>query len=291
MTYKTEGRQNIRDSSVWKLFSAVLRTGPSRLGAILVVGLLLFVVFASFFNPYPPKAITGPPNSPPSLSHPFGTDYVGADILSQLAWGSYPSLFVAFSAAIIASLIGFFMGLLSGYYQRLGSLLSTITDVVLTLPVIIVLLIVGSLFTATDLVLIVSLSILLWAPSARGIRAQAWSLKNRPYVDAAKTSGMSDWQVVTRTLAPKVAPIAMAYFVLNVALSTVIVTALEFLGLGNPAVVSWGSMLYFAQAYGLYLGDWWWVLAPGLAITIFAVGFALIGFSIEEVMNPRLKAT
>lgn len=276
-------------SRVRRLLSLVLRNKPARIGAILVVGLLVFVILASFLNPYPPEAITGPPNSPPSLTHPFGTDYVGKDIMSQLAWGSYPSLFVAFSAAIIASLIGFFVGLFSGYYRRLGVILSAVTDVVLTLPVVVILLIIGTLFAATDLILVASLSILLWAPCARGIRAQTWSLKNRTYVDAAKTSGMSDWQIVIKTLTPKVGPIGMAYFVLNVSLATVIVTALEFLGLGNPAVVDWGSMLYFAQQYGMYLGDWWWVAAPGLAITIFAVGFALIGFSFEEIMNPRLK--
>jgi peptide/nickel transport system permease protein len=255
----------------------------------MIVGLLVFVFAASFFNPYSPTLVTGPLNSPPTLAHPFGTDYIGRDVMSQLAWGAYPSLLVSFSAAIIASMIGFFVGLYSGYYRRLGIVLGAATDIVLTLPNIVVLLIIGSLFQPTDELLIGALSLFLWPSVARGVRAQTQSLVSRPYVDAAKSSGMSDRQIIMRTLAPKVGGVAMAYFILNVALSIVIVTALEFLGLGNPAVPSWGSMLFFAQSYGIYVGDWWWMLAPGLAITIFATGFALVGFTIEEIMNPRLR--
>ena len=81
----------------------------------------------------------------------------------------------------------------------------------------------------------------------------------------------------------------MAYFVLLVSVSIVLATALEFIGVGNPQIVSWGSILFFAQQYGFFSGDWWWVLAPGLAITVVATGFALVGFSFEEILNPRLR--
>ena len=88
---------------------------------------------------------------------------------------------------------------------------------------------------------------------------------------------------------PEVAPIAIAYFVLTVATGIVLVSALQFLGVGNPDLISWGSMLYWAQQFAFYYGDWWWILAPGLSISLVATGFALIGFSLEEVANPRLR--
>ena len=269
--------------------SAILRGRASRIGAAMVVGLLALVLGVSILSPYPSQATTGPANSPPSLSHPFGTTYLGQDVMTQLAWGSFSSLFVGFFAALIASLLGFLVGILSGYYGRLGVVLGAATDIILTLPNIVVLLIIGSFFNLTDAWLMVALAVFLWPSVARGIRAQVQSLVNRSYVDASRTSGMSYWQIILRTLTPKVGAIGVAYFVFNVALSIVIVTALQFLGVGNPGAVSWGSMLYFAQQYGIYLGDWWWVLAPGLAITIFATGFALVGFSLEEIMNPRLR--
>jgi peptide/nickel transport system permease protein len=286
----TTSKENIKHTSFWRsLLSSMIRTRSSRAGVIIVCVYLSFVIVAALATPYAPKVVSGRPNSPPTLAHPFGTDYVGHDILSQVAWGSFPSLFVGLSAAVGAALIGFFVGLLTGYYEKLGSVLSASTDIILSFPALVLLIIVGALFTANNQLLIASLAVIIWAPCARGITAQVRSLKKRPFVDAARTSGMSDGQILFRVIAPKVGPIGMAYFVLNVSLAIVIVTALEFLGVGNPNIVSWGSVLYFAQQYGLYLGDWWWVLAPGLSITLVAIGFALIGFSFEEIMNPRLR--
>jgi peptide/nickel transport system permease protein len=278
-----------RFSSISRLASAITHKGPSRIGLVLVVALLLFILVTTFLDPYAPMVVTGPRNSPPSLSHLFGTDFLGRDVLSQFVWGSYTSLFLGISAAIITSLVGLLMGMLAGYYERAGPIFSTAADIALTLPPLILLMIIGSLFQPTPVLLIGCLSLILWATCSRAVRAQIRSLKTRPYVDAARTSGMSNWQIMGKTLAPKVAPIALAYFVFNASTSVVIVTALQFLGVGNPTVISWGSMLYFAQQYGLYIGDWWWILAPGLGLSLFVIGLALIAFSFEEIMNPRLR--
>ena len=101
---------------------------------------------------------------------------------------------------------------------------------------------------------------------------------------------MSDFQIIRKIMIPEVTSLAIAYFVLTVSAAVVLVTALQFLGVGNPTEVSWGSMLYWAQQFAFYAGDWWWILAPGVSITLVALAFALIGFSVEEVMNPRLRA-
>jgi peptide/nickel transport system permease protein len=252
--------------------------------------MLALVLIGPFVIRYMPSDIAGPQNSPPSLDHPFGTDYLGHDLLSQVVYGAYPSLLVGVVAALAASVLGFVVGALAGYYGKAEIVLAGSSDIVMSFPALPLLILVGTLFIVTNQLIISALVLVLWAPAARAIRAQVASVKKMPYVDAARVSGLKDREILWSVIVPKVASIGMAYFVFLVSVSIVLVTALEFLGIGNPDVISWGSILFFAQQYGFYQGDWWWVLAPGLAITIVATGFALIGFSFEEIFNPRLRA-
>jgi peptide/nickel transport system permease protein len=255
----------------------------------MIAAMLSLVLLGPFFVPYSPYAISGLPNQPPSFAHPFGTDFLGHDLLSQVIYGAYPSLLVGLGAAVGATAFGFFVGLLGGYYRRLEWLLSASTDSILSIPALPLLILIGIIYPVNNTIIVEGLILVLWAPAARAVRAQVASVKKLQYVEAARTSGMTDWQIIWRVIVPKVGAIAMAYFILLVSVSIVLVTALEFIGIGNPEIVSWGSILYFAQQYGFYLGDWWWVLAPGLSITIVATGFALAGFSFEEILNPRLR--
>ena len=133
------------------------------------------------------------------------------------------------------------------------------------------------------------LVLVLWAPVARAIRAQTLSVKKLAYVDAGRTSGLKDRHIVTGIIFYEVAPIAVAYFIINISVSLILITALEFLGVGNPLVVSWGSIMYWAQQYAFGERAWWWVIAPGAIISLFCTAFGLIGFSFEEMINPRLR--
>lgn len=191
--------------------------------------------------------------------------------------------------ALGSVLIGTFVGVFAGYFEKLDGLLSGATDATMAFPALPLMILVGALFVATDQLLVFLLALVLWPPVARSIRVQTSSIKKLAYVDTAKLSGMKGWQIVTRVIIPKISPISVAYFILNVSTGLILVTAIEFLGVGNPTVVSWGSMLYWAQQFAFYSGDWWWILAPGLSISIIATSFALIGFSFEEITNPRLK--
>jgi peptide/nickel transport system permease protein len=206
-----------------------------------------------------------------------------------MIYGAYPSMIVGLVASIGAVVIGLMIGVLAGYFNRLEGFLTGTADVILTFPPLPLLILFGSLFPVSNAFIILILTIVLWPSIARAIRSQVLSIKAKPYIESARISGMKDGEIIWRTIIPEVSPIAIAYFVLTVALSIVLVTALEFLGVGNPNNVSWGSILYWAQQFAFYRGDWWWILAPGLTITSVAMGFALIGFSIEEVMNPRLR--
>ncbi len=251
--------------------------------------MLVFILVGPFFVPYGPSDVSPDLNSPPSLAHLFGTDFQGHDILSQTIWGAYPSMLIALLASVGGALAGLLVGVIGGYFSKAEAVLSGAVDVILTFPPLPLLILIGLLYPNIGSAVILALIFILWAPVARAIRAQVMSIKERPYVDAAKSSGMSSFNIVTKILIPDVASIAFAYFVLDVAVAVVLITALEFLGIGNPNTVSWGSMFFWADQFAFPAGDWWWILAPGVSITLVAVGFALIGFSIEEAMNPRLR--
>jgi len=267
----------------------IIGTMSAKIGILIIACVLGFLFSAVLFGHHSPQAIVGPADAPPSLKYPFGTDYLGHDLLSQVAFGAFPTLFIGLVAALGGTSIGFLAGLYGGYYQRLQPVISGAIDVVLSFPSIVLLILIASLFLASNNLIAISLVLILWATVARGVRAQVASLKNLPYVDAARTSGMSEWRVVNRVIAPAVAPIAVSYFVLTVSIGIVIATSVEWIGLGNVTEVSWGSILYYAQTYAFIRGDWWWVVEPGLMLALVAIGFALIGFAIEEELNPRLR--
>jgi peptide/nickel transport system permease protein len=271
------------------LLGTLFRSKSAKLGGLILLVFFVLIIAGSVLTPYSPYANTPAVNAPPSLAHPFGTDNVGHDMFSQVVFGAYSSMYVGLVSAIGSAVIGMVVGTIAGYYRRLEGILTGAGDIILTFPAFPLLILLGSMYPPTDNLLILLLILVLWAPIARAVRSQVLSLKERPYVDSARTGGMKDWQIIVRVLMPQVVSIAVAYFVLAVAAAVVLVTSLEFLGVGNPDIVSWGSILYWAQQFAFYLGDWWWVVAPGLSITLVALGFALIGFSIEEVMNPRLR--
>ncbi len=247
------------------------------------------MIIGPYLTPYGPTQTSASINTSPNYSHPLGTDYLGHDVLTQVIYGAYPSMLVGILAASGAVTIGLLAGVTAGYFVRLEGLLTGTADVVLTFPPLPLMVLLGSLYPATTSLITLILIVVLWPVSARAIRSQVLSLRERPYVDAARTSGMSDLEIIRRIIIPEIASLAIAYFVLTVAAAIVLVTALQFLGVGNPNIVSWGSMLYWAQQFAFYAGDWWWILAPGLSITVVATAFALLGFSVEETMNPRLR--
>jgi peptide/nickel transport system permease protein len=258
-------------------------------GIGILVAVFAMVILGPLFLQFSPDAITVARNLPPSLVHPFGTDWKGHDILSQVVWGARPSLLVSIACAVGAVALGFVAGLLAGYFGKLTGPLSGAADCILTLPLIPLVLMVAATFIPSNALIVTLLVIFLWPSLSRAVRTQVMSLKKLPYMEAAKTSGLSDMRILFRVVVPKVGSIAIAYFILDLSASLVIVTALQFLGLGNPDVVSWGSILYWAQQYGFLTGDWWWIVAPGFLITLVATGFALVGFSLEEILNPRLR--
>lgn len=262
----------------------------SRAGVVIIVAFVLFVMVGPLVVPSPVHNLSNE-YALPSLAHPLGTDQLGADIFAELIWGAAPSMIVGVFGALGAVLIGLVVGVFAGYFARWEGALTGMTDIVMIFPAIPLMVLLGTIRPASDIDLIVILSVVLWPPIARSIRSQVLSLREMPFIEVAKMSGMGDWEIIGKSIMRSVAGIAFAYFVLTVGASIIVVTGLEYLGVVNPDIVSWGSMIYWGQQFGFYSGAWPWVIAPGAAISLLTIGFAMIGFSFEEVLNPRLRIT
>lgn len=263
----------------------------AAVGALLILGLTLTAIFAPQLAPYDPTERVGKPFSPPSAAHLLGTNDIGQDILSELIYGTRVSLLVGALSALIAIVIGTTVGLLAGYYRRAGVLLMRIVDVILVLPFLPLLIVLAAYLgrSLTNTILVIGL--LIWAGTARVIRAQVLTLANRDYVLAAHAVGAGNRHILLRHLLPQVLLLAVGQFVEATSAAILLESSLSFLGLGDPLQKSWGAVLYWAQARGAFMTPaWlWWVLPPGLLIVCAALGFALIGFALEQILNPRLR--
>lgn len=270
------------------------RRAPRVLGICgwATVGLLAAAAaFAPWLAPYDPSERAGRPFQPPGRGHLLGTNDVGQDLLSELIFGARVSLLVGVAAAAAALLIGAAVGILAGYYpRRLGAFLMRTVDLVLILPFLPLLIVLAAYLGRSLLNTILVIGALIWAAPARIIRSQVLSLRSREYVLAARSMGAPDRWTIFRHVVPRTALLAAGSFVRAVAGAILLEASLSFLGLGDPIQKSWGSILFWAQARGAFLTPaWkWWVLPPGLLIMAASLGFALIAFSLEERINPRL---
>jgi len=263
----------------------------AMLGLGLVLGLALIAIFAPQLSPYDPTERVGRPFAAPSAEHRLGTNDIGQDILSELIYGARVSLTVGVVAALLAITIGTTVGLLAGYYPRLGNLLMRVVDIVLVLPFLPLLILLATYLGRSLFNTILIIGLLVWAGTARVIRAQVLGLIKQDYVAAARAVGATDGHIVLRHLLPQVLLLAVGQFVEATSSAILLEAALSFLGLGDPLQKSWGTVLYWAQVRGAFLTPaWlWWVLPPGLLIIGASVGFAFIGFALEQILNPRLQ--
>ncbi len=238
-----------------------------------------------------PRTPLPPGTYPSGHTYLLGTDFRGGDILTQLFWGTQVAFIVGVFAAAFAVGLGTFVGLIAGYYGKLvDTLLMRTTDVFLVLPFLPIVFVVAAIFQHPSIwVIILVLGIVGWPGIARVIRAQTLSLKERPFVDAARVSGGSDFRIIFYHIAPNVLPFSFLFMTLGVAGAIVTEAFLSFLGLGDATVISWGGMLSTVLTFGGALSAWWWLVPPGLAITFVSLGFYLLGRGFDEIVNPRLR--
>jgi peptide/nickel transport system permease protein len=237
------------------------------------------------------KAKVGPVFQHPSAHHLLGLDGGGADMVSLLVAGTQVSLLVGFAAALVSAFIGGTVGLLSGFFGgRTDVLLMRLTDYVLVIPDIPLMIVTAALFgrSLTNIILIIG--VIYWTTTARLIRSQVKSVRERVYVQRARALGAGNARLIGKHVLPQVAPLLIANTVLLVAYAIFAETFITFLGLGDPSVISWGRLIENAFTDDAILNDAWWaIVPPGLCVTLVVLGSTMFGQSLEDALNPRLR--
>jgi len=257
-----------------------------------VLALFGFVaIFGSVIAPYDPEASSLDVLAPPSWDHILGTTENGADVFSQILVGARVSIVVGFAAALISAVLGSVVGLAGGYFggwtDRILDSLENWFLVIPTLPLMIVL---ARLLNPSLIVLIAVIGLTSWAGTGRIVRAQVLTLRERAFVERARALGAGDTYIIKTHILPNTLPLIFANTVLIVAVAILSEAALSFLGLGDPTRISWGTMLENAFESGApSQGAWWYVIPPGLCITILVLAVAMLGYLFEEFVNPRLR--
>jgi peptide/nickel transport system permease protein len=274
-----------------------LREDRIGLGAGL---LLLFFIFLALAGPslapYPPHESNYLPDGslarllPPSAKHFFGTTNMGQDVFSQTIVGARIAIIIGLISAVFIVFIGTNIGLLSGYFGKsVDDFLMRLTDVAYGIPFIPFAIVLVTVLGVGTTNIILAITSLMWRTSARVIRSQVLSLKERPFVSAAKVAGAGHYRLLYIHIAPNVFPLALLYMAFGVAWGILAEASLGFLGLGDPEAVSWGQMLYFAFRSGAIRIAWWWVVPPGLSIILLVASCYLIGRTFEVLTNPKLR--
>ena len=230
--------------------------------------------------------------APPSASHWLGTTQLGQDVLAQTVVSARATLEIGAGAGLIATVISVIIGIGGGYLGGVADeTLSLLSNVVLVIPGLPLIIVITAFVHATGVLpMVLVIAFVSWAASARVLRAQTLSVRNREYVLASRASGEPAWRIVLVEILPNELPIIVSQFIFAMIFAVLTQAGLAFLGLGDPSQLTWGNMIYFAQNdEALTSGAWWWFVPPGACIALLGMGLALINFSLDEILNPRLR--
>jgi peptide/nickel transport system permease protein len=283
----------------WRTFRAN-RLG--LVGAFLIVSALLVAILAPKLTPYQPTDTMRDANghpltfASPAVHPPLGTDDAGRDLWTELIYGARISLTVGFLAGFIAMFVGSLFGITAGYFGGwIDNVLMRTTDVLLVIPDLPLMLVLVATLRQMQLhvsplvVLICVIGLLYWTSTARLIRSQVLSIKERQFVARARAIGAGNAHIIRKHILPQIMPLIVANTVLVISTAILVESGLAFLGLGDPTQPSWGTILNFAfDRNAITNGAWWFYLPPGLAIVWVSLGCVLLGNVLEEMLNPRL---
>ena len=270
------------------------RFGPwskSLIIGTVVLGVFVFVaLFAPWLEPYDVREQVGEVFASPSPSHPLGLDGGGYDVVSRLMEGARISLLISGAASAVAMLIGGGVGIVAGYVGgRTGGVLMRITDYFIVVPALPLMIVVSAVWGPSLSHVILIVGLLLWAPTARVVRAHVLSLRERAFIRRAQAMGASDWRIVVKHVLPHTRALLVANTVLTVAVAIFFESALAFLGLESANTISWGTMIADGfQRAAISNGAWWAILPAGVCIALVVVGCNLLGTAIEDSANPRV---
>jgi peptide/nickel transport system permease protein len=274
---------------------AVWSSTGGRIALVVLGFCVLLAVAGPWLAPYGPfERVYGADGrlvrlAPPSAQHWLGTTVFGRDVFSQMLWGARPALIVGFATAFGVAAIGVNVGLVSGYFGgRIDSVMMRITDIFLGLPFLPFIIVMLAITGRSTTTIIVAMTLIMWRSAARVIRAQVLSLKQMPFVAAARTTGAGDFTILYREIAPNVMPIALVNISFALAWAIITEASIGFLGYGDPKSVSWGTIIHDAYASQMMYSAPWWVVPPGIAIMVLVSSVYFVGRAYEQVVNPRL---
>jgi peptide/nickel transport system permease protein len=268
----------------------------SRFGFRVIVIFVLIAIFAPWIAPYGPWEMVYDKNGqfaglrPPSWEFPVGTTHLGYDLFSQLILATRTTLIIGSVSGIISIVIGANVGLIAGYYGgKVDEILMRLTDILYGMPFLPFIIVLIALFGRKMEFIILAIVLIVWRTSARVIRAQTISIKQRQFITAARARGCSNLRIIYRHILPNVLPLLLLYAAFNIAWSIITEASASFLGFGDGETISWGGMLYELWLSGKTRVAWWWFATPSLCIVLLVTSLVFVSRAYEEIANPRLR--
>jgi peptide/nickel transport system permease protein len=274
--------------------AAFVTNGKGMAGVIILLVLVITSFAAPLISDYNPTRRAGKPSQPPSYEHVLGTTRMGKDVFTQLLYGGRTSLGVGFFAGGAAALIGLALGISAGYFGgKTDEIITFFVNVVLVLPGLPLIIVIATLVEeASPLVIGAVLAATGWGWSARTIRTQTLSLRTREFVLSAELLGERKWRIILIEIFPNMLSFFMGGLVLGTIAALLAEAALEFIGLGDPNAITWGTMLFWAQNnMALQSNAWWEIWPPCIAIMVTGASLVLVNFAVDEITSPQLKAS
>jgi peptide/nickel transport system permease protein len=284
--------QHVALRALSRLVTAVRSNRKATWGFGLLVFFCLVAAFPGVIAHDNPSAIAYQPRLGPSTAHWLGTTGLGQDMFAQIVYGTRPVLLIAFGVGLLGTLVAMLFGIAAAYQGGVwDGVLNLITDVLLVIPLFPLLIVIeGYLRTSSTVVMIAVLTFTGWSYTARQLRSQALTLRARDFLQAAKVRGERALYIVFVEIIPTMTSLLVASFLGNALYAVLFSVSLQFLGLGDPNQVSWGTMLFFAeQAEAFQTGQALWIIAPGLCIVGLGAAFALLNYAFDEIGNPQLR--
>jgi len=266
----------------------------SLFGLIFISISIFMALFAPVLAPYRPLETQVGELGPvilegPSRDHILGTTHLGRDVFSQWIYGARAPLIVGILSGISVMIIGTIVGLISGYYRgTVDLILMRVVDILYGIPAVPLVLLIAMFLGSSLWIIIAAFMFIMWRTMARLVRAQTLSLRERPYIKSAKASGASDFRIMFIHILPNLIPLILIEGTFMIGTAIVLEAGISFLGLGATEDMSWGAMLQTTFQSGA-IDAWWWIIPPGVSISLLVLSFFYISKGIEEVTNPEIN--
>lgn len=286
------GRGPTRAAGLSRLARAIRANRKATAGTVILVLFILIAIFPWVIAHDSPTAEIYQRSQGPSLAHLFGTTAYGQDLFAQAVWGTRQVLIIAFGAGLASTALAVLIGVAAAYLGGLwDGALNLLTDLLLVIPLFPLLIVIAAyVHNSGTLVLIAVLTLTGWSYTARQLRAQALSLRNRDFLEAARVRGERSLYIVVVEIIPTMTSLIVASFLTNALYAVLFASSLQFIGLGDPNSASWGTMLYWAQNNeALQTGQYLWAVIPGALIALLGAAFALLNYAFDEIGNPALR--